>query len=95
MVSFDQTWGSQLPRVRSTTNFLAGVVDLSNHTIAHKFAREGARLVLGLPDYPVRHVAEAIDQRWLTFAEVYLGDLADEAQAQGVCRFCVTDVRIA
>jgi NAD(P)-dependent dehydrogenase (short-subunit alcohol dehydrogenase family) len=50
--------------------------------IAHKFAREGARLVLsGLPADPVLDVAETITSLG-GVAEAYLGDLAEEAQAR-------------
>ncbi|HVJ55961.1 MAG TPA: SDR family NAD(P)-dependent oxidoreductase [Aliidongia sp.] len=50
--------------------------------IAHKFSNEGARLVLGgLPEDPVRDVAEAIVAGGGE-AEAYLGDLAEEAHAR-------------
>jgi len=52
--------------------------------IAHKFAREGARLLLaGLPSDPVRDVADAITSIGSDAdAEVYLGDLAEETEAR-------------
>jgi NAD(P)-dependent dehydrogenase (short-subunit alcohol dehydrogenase family) len=55
--------------------------------IAHKFAREGANLVLGgLLDDPVREVAEAITVRGGE-AEAYTGDLADETNAWALVDF--------
>jgi NAD(P)-dependent dehydrogenase (short-subunit alcohol dehydrogenase family) len=50
--------------------------------IAHKFAREGARLVVsGLPTDPVHDVAEAIMSAGGRVAP-YLGDLAEESHAR-------------
>jgi NAD(P)-dependent dehydrogenase (short-subunit alcohol dehydrogenase family) len=50
--------------------------------VAHKFSREGARVVLaGLPSDPVSDVAEAI-VRSGGDAETFLGDLAEEAEAR-------------
>lgn len=50
--------------------------------IAHKFAREGARLVLsGLPADPVQEVADTISAGGGA-AAVHLGDLAEEAEAR-------------
>jgi NAD(P)-dependent dehydrogenase (short-subunit alcohol dehydrogenase family) len=50
--------------------------------IAHKFAREGARLVLsGLPADPVLDVADAITAEG-GMAEAHRGDLAEETYAQ-------------
>jgi NAD(P)-dependent dehydrogenase (short-subunit alcohol dehydrogenase family) len=50
--------------------------------IAHKFAREGARLILcGLPADPVREVAEAIRSLG-GVAEAHVGDLAEESDAR-------------
>ena len=50
--------------------------------IAHKFAREGARLVLsGLPADPVQEVADTITAGGGATA-VHLGDLAEEAEAR-------------
>ncbi|MGA8872522.1 MAG: SDR family NAD(P)-dependent oxidoreductase [Candidatus Acidiferrales bacterium] len=58
--------------------------------IAHKFAREGARVLLaGLPSDPVKDVADAIVAANAAAnapgggeAEVYLGDLGEEANAR-------------
>jgi NAD(P)-dependent dehydrogenase (short-subunit alcohol dehydrogenase family) len=50
--------------------------------IAHKFSREGARLVLsGLPADPVLDVADTITKAG-GIAEAHLGDLAEEAHAR-------------
>ncbi len=52
--------------------------------IAHKFAREGARLVLGgLPADPVVDVAQTIVANGAE-AEFHLGDLAEEAEARAL-----------
>ncbi len=50
--------------------------------IALKFAKEGAQLLLvGLPDDPVEEVARLINGAG-GFAEVYLGDIAEERHAE-------------
>ena len=57
--------------------------------IAHKFAREGARLVLnGLPADPVREVAAAIVADGGQ-AEVHLGDVAEETAARACVALAV------
>ena len=58
--------------------------------IAHKFAREGARLVLnGLPGDPVQEVADAIEGIGGR-AVVHLGDLAEEANARACVELAIT-----
>jgi NAD(P)-dependent dehydrogenase (short-subunit alcohol dehydrogenase family) len=57
--------------------------------IALKFAKEGARLLLvGLPDDPVEDVARLINRAG-GFAEVYLGDIAEERYAEAAVETCV------
>jgi NAD(P)-dependent dehydrogenase (short-subunit alcohol dehydrogenase family) len=57
--------------------------------IALKFAQEGARLLLvGLPDDPVEEVARLINGAG-GFAEIYLGDIAEEHHAQAAVEACV------
>lgn len=51
--------------------------------IAHKFAKEGAKVVVsGLPDDPINDVAHSISQYGGT-AIAYAGDVSEEAYAQG------------
>ncbi|MCB8821333.1 SDR family NAD(P)-dependent oxidoreductase [Microvirga rosea] len=58
--------------------------------IALKFAQEGARLLLvGLPDDPVEDVARLITGAG-GFAEVYLGDIAEERHAEAAVEACVS-----
>jgi NAD(P)-dependent dehydrogenase (short-subunit alcohol dehydrogenase family) len=58
--------------------------------IALKFAQEGARLFLvGLPDDPVEDVARLINRAG-GFAEIYLGDIAEERHAQAAVEACVS-----
>lgn len=58
--------------------------------IAHKFTREGARLVLnGLPTDPVRDVAEAITNAGGQVT-VHLGDVAEEAHARACIELAVS-----
>jgi NAD(P)-dependent dehydrogenase (short-subunit alcohol dehydrogenase family) len=58
--------------------------------IALKFAQEGARLLLvGLPDDPVEDVARTINGAG-GFAEIYLGDIAEERHAQAAIEACVS-----
>jgi NAD(P)-dependent dehydrogenase (short-subunit alcohol dehydrogenase family) len=50
--------------------------------IAHKFAQEGARVVVnGLPGDPVQDVVQAIEAKG-GFAEAFIGDVADPEQAR-------------
>jgi NAD(P)-dependent dehydrogenase (short-subunit alcohol dehydrogenase family) len=57
--------------------------------IAHKFAREGARLVLaGLPDDPVEDVVRVIRENGGE-AEACLGNLAEEASARACVELAV------
>ncbi|HET7413559.1 MAG TPA: SDR family oxidoreductase, partial [Pararhizobium sp.] len=57
--------------------------------IAHKFAREGASLLLaGLPDDPVDEVAAAIRGQGHE-ADPYFGDLADEEHARACVRAAI------
>jgi NAD(P)-dependent dehydrogenase (short-subunit alcohol dehydrogenase family) len=58
--------------------------------IALKFAREGARLLLvGLPNDPVEDVARLINGAG-GFAEIYLGDIAEERHAQAAIEACAS-----
>ena len=69
-------------RLENKVAIVTGAGTGIGEAIAHKFAREGARLVLsGLPADPVRDVAEAIASAG-GVAEAHLGDLAEEAQAR-------------
>lgn len=57
--------------------------------IAHKFAKEGAKVLLaGLPTDPVEDVARAMREHGAE-VETYLGDLALEVHAQGCVDACV------
>ena len=69
-------------RLKDKIAIITGAGTGIGEAIAHKFAREGARLVLnGLPADPVRNVAEAIVAGGGQ-AEVYLGDVAEEMEAR-------------
>jgi NAD(P)-dependent dehydrogenase (short-subunit alcohol dehydrogenase family) len=69
-------------RLRNKVVIVTGAGTGIGEAIAHKFAREGARLVLsGLPEDPVQDVAETITSAGGA-AEGYLGDLADETHAR-------------
>lgn len=58
--------------------------------IAHKFAQEGARLILaGLPGDPVEQVAQAVIAKTGGVADVFLGDLADEAAARACVQLAI------
>ena len=68
-------------RLKDKIAIITGAGTGIGEAIAHKFAREGARLVLnGLPSDPVPDVAEAIVAGGGQ-AEVYLGDVANESEA--------------
>jgi len=68
-------------RLKEKVAIVTGAGSGIGEAIAHKFAGEGARLVLaGLPSDPVRDVASAIAGAGGA-ADVYLGDLAEETQA--------------
>ena len=69
-------------RLKDKIAIITGAGTGIGEAIAHKFAREGASLVLnGLPADPVRNVAEAIVAGGGQ-AEVYLGDVAEETEAR-------------
>ncbi len=68
-------------RLKDKVAIITGAGTGIGEAIAHKFAREGARLVVsGLPTDPVRDVADAITSGG-GFVESHLGDLADELHA--------------
>ncbi len=69
-------------RLTNKITIITGAGTGIGEAIAHKFAREGARLVLnGLPDDPVRDVAAAIVSAGGQ-AAVHLGDVAEESDAR-------------
>lgn len=69
-------------RLKDKIALITGAGTGIGEAIAHKFAREGARLVLnGLPHDPVPDVAAAIAADGGQ-AEVYLGDVSEAAAAQ-------------
>ncbi len=70
-------------RLQNKIAIITGAGTGIGEAIAHKFAREGASLVLnGLPGDPVDDVADAIRAAGCR-AEVHLGDVSQEAQARG------------
>lgn len=69
-------------RLKDKVAIITGAGTGIGEAIAHKFAREGARVVLaGLPSDPVKDVELAIIELGHE-AAVYLGDLAEEANAR-------------
>lgn len=57
--------------------------------IAHKFAKEGAKVVVnGLPTDPIAEVAQAINQ-YGGMAVAYAGDISEEAHAKSCVEFAV------
>ena len=73
-----QSFGRLNQKVAIITGAGTGI----GEAIAHKFAREGARLLLaGLPDDPLEDVALALKSVGAE-AEVFLGDLSYEAHAK-------------
>ena len=70
-------------RLKGKVAIITGAGTGIGEATAHKFVREGARVLLaGLPDDPVRDVAEVIAGGGGE-ADVYLGDLSEEAAARG------------
>jgi len=70
-------------RLKDKVAIITGAGTGIGEAIAHKFAREGARLLLaGLPGDPVKDVADAVVAGGGA-AEVYLGDLSEESAARG------------
>jgi NAD(P)-dependent dehydrogenase (short-subunit alcohol dehydrogenase family) len=75
--------------LKNKVTIITGAGTGIGEAIAHKFAREGARLVLaGLPSDPVQDVADAIASAGVDTA-VYLGDLAEEAEARACVELAV------
>jgi NAD(P)-dependent dehydrogenase (short-subunit alcohol dehydrogenase family) len=69
-------------RLQDKISMVTGAGTGIGEAIAHKFAREGARLLLnGLPDDPVRDVAAAVAGGGGQ-AEVYQEDVSEPAAAQ-------------
>ncbi len=68
-------------RLKDKIAIVTGAGTGIGEAIAHKFSREGARILLaGLPNDPVQDVAAAIAANGGQ-AEAFLGDLSEEAQA--------------
>jgi NAD(P)-dependent dehydrogenase (short-subunit alcohol dehydrogenase family) len=69
-------------RLKDKVAIITGAGTGIGEAIAHKFAREGARVVLnGLPSDPVADVAAAIAATG-SEVETYLGDVSEEAAAR-------------
>jgi NAD(P)-dependent dehydrogenase (short-subunit alcohol dehydrogenase family) len=76
-------------RLKNKVTIITGAGTGIGEAIAHKFAREGGRLLLaGLPSDPVRDVAGAISSAG-SDAEAYLGDLANEQDARDCVELAV------
>jgi NAD(P)-dependent dehydrogenase (short-subunit alcohol dehydrogenase family) len=70
-------------RLKDKVAIITGAGTGIGEAIAHKFSREGARVVLaGLPSDPVKDVADAIVANGGE-PETFQGDLAEESQARG------------
>jgi NAD(P)-dependent dehydrogenase (short-subunit alcohol dehydrogenase family) len=77
-------------RLKNKVAIVTGAGTGIGEAIAHKFAREGARLVLsGLPADPVGEVSAAIVKGGGE-AEGHFGDLAEEADARACVELAVT-----
>ncbi|MEH2529304.1 NAD(P)-dependent dehydrogenase (short-subunit alcohol dehydrogenase family) [Bradyrhizobium sp. AZCC 1588] len=69
-------------RLNGKSSIVTGAATGIGEAIAHKFAREGAKVIVaGLPADPVEDVVHAIRARG-GVAEPFLGDVADEVDAQ-------------
>ena len=76
-------------KLKNKVTIITGAGTGIGEAIAHKFAREGAQLVLaGLPSDPVQDVADAVASRDVD-AVVHLGDLAEEAEARACVELAV------
>lgn len=76
-------------RLKDKVALITGAGTGIGEAIAFKFAREGAKLVLaGLPDDPLDDVAHTIRQQG-GMAEVFKGDLADEATARACVQHAI------
>jgi NAD(P)-dependent dehydrogenase (short-subunit alcohol dehydrogenase family) len=86
-------------RLHDKTAIITGAGTGIGEAIAHKFSREGARLLLsGLPDDPVADVAKAIASAGGQ-VEIHFGDLSEEQNARAcvdlaIQRFGALDVLV-
>lgn len=70
-------------RLENKVAIITGAGTGIGEAIAHKFAKEGAKVVVnGLPDDPIADVAKSI-QQYGGVAMAYPGDVSEEAYAQG------------
>lgn len=77
-------------RLKDKVTIITGAGTGIGEAVAHKFAREGAQLVLaGLPSDPVRDAGDVIASSGVP-AVVHLGDLAEESDARGCVELAVT-----
>jgi NAD(P)-dependent dehydrogenase (short-subunit alcohol dehydrogenase family) len=77
-------------RLEGKVAIITGAGTGIGEAIAHKFAREGARVIVsGLPDDPIEDVAKAIRDAGGE-AIAYAGDLADESSAWACIELALT-----
>ncbi|MDX2228380.1 MAG: SDR family oxidoreductase [Leptolyngbyaceae cyanobacterium bins.349] len=70
-------------RLQDKVAIVTGAGTGIGEAIAHKFAKEGAKVIVnGLPDDPIEDVAASI-RKYGGVAFAYAGDIAEEAYAQG------------
>ncbi|MCD8486690.1 MAG: SDR family oxidoreductase [Desertifilum sp.] len=77
-------------RLEDKVAIITGAGTGIGEAIAHKFAKEGAKVVInGLPDDPIEAVAQEI-QSYGGEAIAYAGDVSEEAHAQACVQMAIT-----
>ncbi len=81
-----------MQRLEGKAAIVTGAGTGIGEAIAHKFALEGAHVLLnGLPDDPLGEVADAIREQYDVRVAVYAGDVSEQSEAEACVRAAVSE----